>query len=356
MNEITPHISPRAVFIPVSGPRGMGEFARSLTIANALQSRWPELLIHFMVHQDAPYAKSLKFPHTLLPASPTLCSSQVITLLREFKPQLVYLDNAGRTDVLRVARALGAHVVYVSSRSRQRYKAFRLRWMRLLSQHWISYPALIAGSLTSFERWKLRWLGRPTIKFLDAVIAPPAHERAIALLAGFGNPDLIIVPGGGSQFHDAPISPEHFFCWGKRLAQAGYRVVFVAGPSFDVASSSIPNLCLLYGVGGGALMALLQRSKVILVNGGDTLLQSLSLGKACVAVPIAGDQAVRIDRCAALGVVIAPLPENVVDACANLITDSLSHAILEAKARQFGLKDALPQIMKTLGGYLGLAD
>ncbi len=348
---------PRVLFVPVSGPSGMGEFARARGLAEAVAARWPQVEMHFLLHRDAPYAAACRFPTTLIPASPTLCDPEVIDTIHAFKPGVVVFDNAGRTAALKAARAAGAKVIYVSSRGRQRYKAFRLRWMRLLDDHWISYPPSIAGALSGFERLKQRVAGRPQLRFLDAVIAPPDEAALDALLPDFPAPDLVIVPGGGSAFHDSVMTPAQFARWGEALAAHGHRVVFVAGPSFTGEVAVSERLQLLRGVGGGALMALLRRSRLVLVNGGDTLLQALALGRPCVAVPIAGDQAARIARGVAAGGVEAPAPEEVVVRCAALLGDGSSGAALAAltaAARAAGFTDALPGMVARIGEHLEL--
>lgn len=351
-------VPPRVLFVPVSGPSGMGEFARARGLAEAVAARWPQVEMHFLLHRDAPYAAACRFPTTLLPASPTLCDTEVIDAIHAFKPGVVVFDNAGRTAALKAARAAGAKVIYVSSRGRQRYKAFRLRWMRLLDDHWISYPPSIAGALSGFERLKQRIAGRPQLRFLDAVVAPPDEAAATALLPTMPAPDLVIVPGGGSAFHDSAMTPAQFARWGEALAAHGHRVVFVAGPSFTGEVAVSERLQLLRGVGGGALMAFLRRSRLVLVNGGDTLLQALALGRPCVAVPIAGDQAARIARCVAAGGVEAPAPDAVVARCAALLgegSSGASLAALAAAARSAGFTDALPGMVARIGEHLELA-
>ena len=82
-------------------------------------------------------------------------------VLENWRPQVVVFDNAGRTAQLRAAQRLGARIVFISARRRQRRKAFRLRWMRLLDEHWIAYPEFIAGSsprsnASSCARWAAR--------------------------------------------------------------------------------------------------------------------------------------------------------------------------------------------------------
>ena len=96
---------------------------------------------------------------------------------------MVVFDNAGRTAQLRAAQRVGARVVYISSRPRQRSKAFRLRWMQLLDEHWIAYPQFIAGSLSALERLKLKLLRRPAVRYLDVILSHAAPARHAAILA-----------------------------------------------------------------------------------------------------------------------------------------------------------------------------
>src|SRR5688572_7618604 len=147
----------------------MGEYARSLALATAASQRWPALDIHFVVSQQAPYAADTPFPKTLLPSSPTFHTQEMRELIRSLRPSLVVFDNAGRSAQLKAAAASGARVVYVSSRPKQRLKAFRLGWMRILDEHWIAYPEFIAGAFGPLEQFKLRLLKRPVVRFLDAI-------------------------------------------------------------------------------------------------------------------------------------------------------------------------------------------
>ena len=147
----------------------MGEYARSLAIARAASRRWPDAGIRFVLSSAAPYAADVPFPATLVASSPTFHSAPVIELLKQWRPDIVVFDNAGRTAQLRAARRLGARVVYISARRRQRRKAFRWHWMRLIDEHWIAYPEFIAGPLSVFEKAKRRLIGRPTIRYVDTV-------------------------------------------------------------------------------------------------------------------------------------------------------------------------------------------
>ena len=103
----------------------MGEYARSLSIAQAAKRCWPAADIRFLLSRQAPYASRSPFPATLLDSSPTFHSHAVIQLIEAFRPHAVVFDNAGRTAQLRAAKRMGASVVYISARSRQRENTVR---------------------------------------------------------------------------------------------------------------------------------------------------------------------------------------------------------------------------------------
>ena len=332
----------RVLFVPVSAARGFGEYARAREIARAVQRRWPQAQLHFVLSMQASYAAQCPFPVTLLPGSATLHTPQVVALLGSFKPDIVVFDNAGRTAQMRAAHIAGARVIYISSRPRQRRKAFRLSWMRLLSEHWIAYPRFVAGDLGVLERLKVKLLRRPRVRFLDTVLPVGADEPGPL-------PDLqdfvLIVPGGGTAHPGARAAPDIISEAATALAGKGLRTVLVGVPERIGSSASLTRLPLLPQP---QLVDLLRRARVVVSNGGDTLLQALACGCACVAVPIAHDQAARIARCVALGLInAAPLAASaVVDAVARLYENEPERLSLIARGRARGIQDAMPQILE----------
>ncbi|HEY6454577.1 MAG TPA: hypothetical protein VIY90_04770 [Steroidobacteraceae bacterium] len=339
----------RVLFVPVSAPRGYGEYARAREMAQAVQGRWPHAQLHFLLSMQASYAAQCPFPVTLLPGSATLHTPQVVELLGSFKPDIVVFDNAGRTAQIRAARAGGARVIYISSRRRQRRKAFRVSWMRLLSEHWIAYPRFIAGDLGVWERLKLNFLRRPRVRFLDTVLPVGAEEPGpLPQLRDF----VLVVPGGGTAHPGARAAPGIISDAATALAAKGLRTVLVGAVEHNGSSAALTRLPLLPQP---QLLALLRRARVVVSNGGDTLLQALACGCACVAVPIARDQAARIARCRALGLIHAAAlaPGAVVDAVAALYADEHERRSLVARGRAQGIQDAMPQILDWIAALAG---
>lgn len=294
----------RILFIPVSAPTGAGEYSRSVAIATAMQDARPDADIAFVLNRHAPYAAESPFPATLLPSSATFHPREVAALIREQRPDLIVFDNAGRTAQLRAARDSGSRVVYISSRPRQRHKAFRLKWLPLIDEHWIAWPEFMAGPLTATERLKLRYgARRPAVRFFDAIAPTPSPAESASVAARFGlEPDrfALVVPGGGGAHPGAEQGPRTMAAAALRLAQSGYPTLLV-GPSgaMPAGASGLrhsPHLPIR------DLAAVLARARVVVANGGDTLLQALSFQRMCVAAPLAQDQVRRIRHCADAGI------------------------------------------------------
>jgi len=346
------------LFVPVSGPFGMGEFARSSAIARAVQGRWPAAAVRFVLSREAPYAQRPPFEATLVPSSPTFHSGVVVDLIRTWRPHVVIFDNAGRTDQIAAAHRCGARVVYISARRRQRRKAFRLRWMRLLDEHWIAYPEFIAGGLTLMERLKHRWMGRPTVRYLDVILSRATPAPALAQ-----DPEppprgdfVLVVPGGGTGHPGAEDASEEFFGAARNLAEEGVPVRYV-GPAravADPASIAPARLESLGPLAQADLAELMRKARLIVVNGGSTLLQAIACGAACVAVPIAADQHERIRRCAAAGVAVeAPLAAaQIASEALGLLRNEASRAALAARAGGLALAEGVEIALRSLAPYI----
>ncbi len=334
--------------MPVSGPFGMGEYARSLAIARAARGRWPDAEVHFVLSAQAPYAAATPFQYTLVPSSPTFHSAEVIACVHRFKPDVVIFDNAGRSAQLRAAHASGAAVIYISSRPRQRNRGFRWLWMGMLDEHWIAYPEFIAGAPGPLEKLKLALRGRPRLRFLDVILstgigAPPQLTDT--------GPFTLVVPGGGTGHPGAADAASRFYSAAKQLAAAGIKTVYV-GPAVNGAAAA--NLQAFATLPQAELAALMRGAELIVVNGGSTLLQGIACGRACVAIAIAKDQRERIRRCVAAGAAIdAPLEADAIAAMAlSVWRDGPKREALARCAADLKLRDGIEIALEGISASL----
>ena len=337
----------------------MGEYARCLAIARAVSCRWQGAAIHFVLIRGAPYAPDAPFPVTLLESSATFHSAAVIELFEAWRPDVVIFDSAGRTAQLRAARRLGARVVYISARPRQRHKAFRWRWMPLIDEHWIAYPEFVAGSLRFFERLKLKAAGGPVVRYLDVMLsrADPAQRAAILTRAGCDpGTFVLVVPGGGTGHPGVDDAADRFEAAARMLADSGTATVYV-GPARASAAGvdeAASNWHPLGPLPQAQLVELMRAARLVIANGGSTLLQAIACGNACIAVPIAGDQAGRIRRCVAAGAALAATLDSasMVQSANRLLQHEDERAALAGRAGRLGLADGVEIALQALADLL----
>ncbi len=347
---------PRVLFLPVSAARGTGEYARSLAIAQAVKVRWPDAEIRFMVSAEASYARSVPFETKILPRSPTMQPTEVANYIADVRPDVVVLDNAGRSSILRAARAAGARLVFVSSRARQRAKAFRWRWMRMLDEHWIAYPELLAGSLSWLERFKLTLLRRPCVRFLDTLL--PAQPSDVAgPLQRYGlsaNDYVLVVPGGGSSHRSMPFAPEAIARGALLIAGRGQRTLLLGVSPDGYADERPSTLTFEKSVAMPDLITLIANAKLVVSNGADTLLQVIALGRPCIAVPMSPDQNQRLAALKTAGLdVSVDARASVIDAeVERLLRDPAALAERQAVMQRVALRDGLPIAIDSIGKLL----
>ena len=278
-------------------------------------------------------------------------------MLESWRPDVVIFDNAGRTAQLRAAQRMGARVVYISARRRQRRRAFRWQWMRLIDEHWIAYPEFIAGSLRYLEKLKLKWAGRPSVRYLDVILSPPQEARGEVLSrAGCSAGTFVLmVPGGGTGHPGAGQVVGHFLAAGHALAARAVPTVYVgpaASGTFDAAASAYWHP--MGPLPQPELAELLRSARLIVANGGSTLLQAIACGKPCIAVPIAQDQFERTRRCVDAGVAVAAAPgmAGILQAADQLLQNEPERAALAARAAQLRLADGVDVAVQALARLL----
>jgi spore coat polysaccharide biosynthesis predicted glycosyltransferase SpsG len=130
------------------------------------------------------------------------------------------------------------------------------------------------------------------------------------------------------------------------LAMGGIAALFV-GPAAEqtAALGSVAGLRCLAPLAQGDLAALMRGARLVIANGGSTLLQGIACGCACIGVAIAADQRQRIDACVAAGVArSSDLSAADIAACAQ--------ALLAQRAAQLGLADGVDIAITALDGLL----
>jgi glycosyltransferase involved in cell wall biosynthesis len=231
--------------------------------------------------------------------------------------------------------------------------------MRLIDEHWIAYPRLIAGGLGVVERAKLRLLRRPVVRYLDVIMARTANSSTAAASAAPHADSLrgevVVIPGGGTGHPGAQDAARQFLMAAENLAAAGFATTFV-GPTQDAGGGeragapSLARLACVAALPQAELAALMRGARLVIANGGSTLLQAIACGAPCVAAPIAGDQRERIRACAVAGVAVeaAAHAADLEAKARKLLEDEPARAALARRAAALKLADGVDVALDAL--------
>jgi putative intracellular protease/amidase len=326
---------------------------RCLIIARELARAEPAADIRFLVNRTAVFREAVEFPIIECDASPTNSTPQVLAAIDRFRPHVMVFDNSGRTSQLRAAKRAGARIVFSSRAPKLRWKAFRIKWMRLLDEHWIVFPAFVTGARTWLEQVRLGLFPDYTVRQFDTLFTPSeARVRALWLAENDLRPGeyVVFAPGGRGEGHLAADPAGLFIAAARRLAaETGCTSVVLTGRNKAPATDA-SNLRLLPRIGPGEVQHLLAEARIVVSNGGTTLIHALAHGRPLVAAPLAGDQDRRIRRAARLQIAVrAPRDADAIAVAAvSLLGDPERQQEMARRIAKMGISNGVGEAVAAL--------
>ncbi|MBH0048088.1 MULTISPECIES: glycosyltransferase family 1 protein [unclassified Pseudoalteromonas] len=299
----------RLLFIPVSSPEGIGEYMRSLLLAQSLKAELADSLdIRFILNKHTSYAKDCPFEATLLEHSATKELDSVCDFIEQFKPDVVVFDCAGRAGHMKAAKKVGAKVIFISQHAKKRAKGLKLNRINLIDTHWVVQPDYCIEPLTWAESTKLdmfplahpRNVG-PFVTFASCAQKRDVLNRYKLVPEGYF---IVNAGSGGHILNNINCADVYFKAALKITKHTGLKAVVVFGPNYKKAIPKSDEVTCLASLQSTDFLALMSQAKVALLSGGDTLLQAIAVKTPVVACAISKDQNTRLDRCVNTGVVI----------------------------------------------------
>lgn len=289
------------LFIPVSSAEGIGEYMRSLILADAVVSRWPQAQIHFILNRDAPYAANCPYAADLLDETPTKRVAAVNRIISDYRPDVAIFDASGRRTQLQHAQHCGAKVVFISQHRRKRSRG--LKWKRICAtdSHLVVQPHFFIGDISWLERFKLWLLHKSEPLVIGPVFCPPNQARQTALLQQYqlqSDAFWLFNAGSGGHRVDGILVADAFAKAAAAMyQQTGMTCIVVYGPNYPQALPQLPGVIGIAAINNTDFISLLSAAKGAVLAGGDTLLQALALHVPTLAVSVSKDQFARVDSC-----------------------------------------------------------
>ncbi len=349
MNKIK---NPRFLFIPVSSPEGIGEYMRSIIIANRVLTQWPDANIQFILSEQAPYTVNCPFPTLITPSSPTKHIKLVNKFIKEFNADIVIFDASGRKAQLRQAKKSGAKVVFISQHQKKRSRGLKLGRLSVTDCHWVVQPSFIMPDISRWEKAKLKWYNKPSPVCTGPIFTPVNKHQQQTLLAKLGieNTDFILFnAGSGGHMVEGHLAADIYAETAKSISEKNQvTCVMLYGSNYPHEVQSSGNVIAIKQLDNSDFINLIDAANAVVISGGDTLLQTIVLQKPCLTTPVSKDQPSRIKIC---------VENNLVLSCSTAAADMEKAAVeLLDSHNQRKLLDNLKQSKQTNGLDVAMCD
>ncbi|MCU8083952.1 hypothetical protein [Shewanella sp. SM23] len=356
---MAPQKAPKFLFIPVSSAEGIGEYMRSMIIADEVKRTWPNAEIKFILSQQAPYATQCPYPAELLEDTPTKQVKAVNQIMSDFLPDIVLFDASGRKSQLVHAHKLGAKVIFLSQHKRKRSRGMKIGRALVTDCHWVVQPEFVIGPISWLDRLKLKLINRPEPLNIGPVFTQPDTITQSALLAQYQltqNEFVLFNAGSGGHRVNGELAADIF----AKAASESYKAsgilsVMVFGPNYPNLLPELEGVVVIPQLNNQQFINMLAAAKAAVLSGGDTLLQAIALHKPTLAVPVSKDQPPRIEKCVSEKYVISceTKSEAIGHKIALLLDPTLANQLITSLARGEQL-NGLDMAMKELAFLLDL--
>ncbi|HAY95088.1 hypothetical protein, partial [Shewanella sp.] len=287
---MAPQKAPKFLFIPVSSAEGIGEYMRSMIIADEVKRTWPNAEIKFILSQQAPYATQCPYPAELLEDTPTKQVKAVNQIMSDFLPDIVLFDASGRKSQLVHAHKLGAKVIFLSQHKRKRSRGMKIGRALVTDCHWVVQPEFVIGPISWLDRLKLKLINRPEPLNIGPVFTQPDIITQSALLAQYQltqNEFVLFNAGSGGHRVNGELAADIF----AKAASESYKAsgilsVMVFGPNYPNLLPELEGVVVIPQLNNQQFINMLAAAKAAVLSGGDTLLQAIALHKPTLAVPV----------------------------------------------------------------------
>ena len=300
-------INPVILFVPVSSDKGVGEYTRSAIIADAVQDRFPQAEIHFILNRNMKLAASCRFNTHLSDYSATKDTPLVKRVISKLKPDLVIFDCAGRAKQFAHAKRSGAKVIFISQHKKKRARGLSFRRLLFCDLQWVVQPDYAIQPLTVIEKLKLKLSRKQAPKNIGAILPTSANVNSVLNKYSLAsNQYILFSAGSGGHEINGELASDTFYRAAILVSQqTQLKVVVAFGSNYPKELPASEKTMNISSLPSNEFLVLLNEAKVRVLSAGSTLLQVIEMRKPSIAVAISKDQPVRLEKCSELGLVLA---------------------------------------------------
>ena len=300
------------LFIPVSSLSGIGEYMRSMIIAEALQLRWPDTIIHFILNDQVSYINDCPYTVHACKGSPTKDVATVNDVISTIKPDLVIFDASGRAKQFKQAKVVGAKVAFISQHNKKRSRGLKLNRLLSTDIHWVAQPSYCIKKITPWQQMKLACFNKKIPQNIGPVFSSSPREKQQQLLDRLAltrERYFLFNAGSGGHLVNGTLAADVYYQAAQEFNRlTNIKCVVIFGSNYPNEMPVDNNITCIKSIKNTDFIALLSAAKSCVVSAGDTLLQCVALHMPSVASAISPDQPARLKICLSKGLIVGAEP------------------------------------------------
>jgi len=300
------------LFIPVSSTSGIGEYMRSMIIAQALLERSPTSDIHFILNEKASYLDDCPYKVHISKGSPTKDSNTVNRVISQLKPDIVLFDSSGRANQFKHAKNIGAKVAFISFYNKKRRRGLKVNRLLHTDKHWVVQPDYCMKSLSWWQKGKLSFFNKQPPENIGPVFQSSTKKKQLEVLTKFKLEEedfFLFNAGSGGHYVSGVLAIDIYYEVAKLFYQkTKVKCVVVFGSNYPKEIPIDSDIICLKALDNVEYISLLSAAKGRIICSGDTILQCIALHKPSVASSVSPDQPARLKLCSDKGLVLAAEP------------------------------------------------
>jgi hypothetical protein len=358
--------NPYFLFVPHSTDSGgTGEYLMSMIVARAVSEQFPDALIRFVFHEDAPYARHHPFDATTFgghhkdPYSRRRKNRIISSLIcSKDSPSAVIFNESGRTKHYLEAFWHRVPVIFISVKDGMRRKGFKLGRLMAIDQHWMVHdipgkdPASTMQKLFA-KLFSVEIVSLPTL-FLEPDEVTEENLYPEGADPGKG-PRVLFLPGGGGYSIDGVPASRIFYDAASLVAtRSGARCLLVTGNKHYIEDRGDSKVRTVPFLPNETLMSHVKMADLCVLGGGGVIAQALAFGQPVIAVPLGREeQRKRVRMSSAMGTVLSaePVPEEIAAKALNVLINPETKNALIRRAGELGIGNGLPKAISGLKKY-----
>jgi|GEM_PF-5299599 len=307
----------KVLFIPSSGTKGSGETLNAFQIFAFLKKKYPSLESKIFLHELSPFIESSPISVITAINTPTRCDDKVIPLIEQFKPNITFFLGAGSKKQIKISKCIGSINIFISFSENLRNRGLRLGRIQHIDLHIVDQYHFLLENLTFLEKIKTYVWEKAKPKYWGPIFNLPTESDIQKTLSKYNlkSSEFILVSVGSGA--ECDLNGENYSTLiFNSLKNAGlkYPIIQSFGKAYpnDLPKSTEKHFCMNY-FEPSEFICLMKTAKLIVTNGGGSLLQAISLNKTSLTCPMVDDQFKRVKICASLNLTEQYEPTNITE-------------------------------------------